>query len=152
MLWMRAFVDHNRRFGESQARVEVRAGRRGHAVGGPWSALRLEADVIGRMPVAGGEDGRPGVLRGLDPGIEDRHDGVAARHGQGTAGTEITLHVDDEQGVRRTAASAGSCNPTNLAAGVDGFEPPLHGPEPCVLPLDDTPVAGLSRVEGSTRN
>ena len=101
VLWMRAFVDHNRRFGESQARVEVRAGRRGHAVGGPWSALRLEADVIGRMPVAGGEDGRPGVLRGLDPGIEDRHDGVAARHGQGTAGTEITLHVDDEQGVRR---------------------------------------------------
>ena len=102
VLRMRSFVDHNRRFGECEARVEGRAGRLGHAVGRPWATLRLEADMIGRMPVAGGNDGRPGVLGGLDPGIEDRHDGVAVRHGQGTTGTEITLHVDDEQGIRRT--------------------------------------------------
>ena len=25
-------------------------------------------------------------------------------------------------------------------AGVEGFEPPLRGPEPRVLPLDDTPI------------
>src|SRR6266853_2484020 len=36
-----------------------------------------------------------------------------------------------------------------ILAGRQGFEPRYHGPEPCVLPLDDLPVAG--RVRGWTK-
>lgn len=49
----------------------------------------------GRMPVLGqdhiGEDGAQG--------IDDGNDLVTAGHGQGAAGTEIILNIDDDKGI-----------------------------------------------------
>ena len=54
-----------------------------------------EGDVLGGMPVLGEDD----VVEFLGKGVDDGDDGVAVGHGQGAAGHEIVLDVDDEQSV-----------------------------------------------------
>jgi len=53
--------------------------------------------MAGRMPVLGEHD----VREFLRQGVDQRHDLVAARHGEAAARTKIVLHVDDEQNVAR---------------------------------------------------
>ena len=48
---------------------------------------------------------------------------------QGVA-AELELELSSEIEVRNAS----------ILAGEPGFEPGLHGPEPCVLPLDDSPA------------
>ncbi len=40
----------------------------------------------------------------------------------------------------------------NKLAGEPGFEPGLHGPEPCVLPLDDSPVTRHDELPARASN
>ena len=129
----------------------------------PDTAALGEAHVVERMPVARGEYPRAALPRRRDPGVQRRNHRVAIGYGQCPAWAEVALHVNQQQrvadrqldshtypwpaGLRvmfriaRSAPGAGGIRAV-VMAGVDGFEPPLHGPEPCVLPLDDTPKSG----------
>jgi hypothetical protein len=54
-----------------------------------------EGDVAGGVPVLGEDDvGEPG-----GDGVDSGDDGVAVRNGEGTAGEEVALHVDDQKRV-----------------------------------------------------
>ena len=52
-----------------------------------------EGDVLGGMPVLGEDD----VVEFLGKGVDDGDDGVAVGYGQGAAGHEVVLDVDDEE-------------------------------------------------------
>ncbi len=97
-----------------------------HVAGPPAGVRRGEAAVPGRVPVLRGHD----QVEPVDEAVDDRHDGVAVRHGQRPAGQEVVLHVDDDQGGRhgqprhlRTAMP--SWNSTNALRVVSVvFDPP----------------------------
>jgi hypothetical protein len=54
-----------------------------------------EGDVAGGMPVLGEED----VVKSAAEGVNEWHDGVAVVDGEGAAGAEVVLDVDDEESV-----------------------------------------------------
>ena len=54
---------------------------------------RRERGMAARMPVLGQDHIRESGRERID----DRHHGVALGHGQGAAGAEIVLHIDDDQ-------------------------------------------------------
>jgi hypothetical protein len=54
-----------------------------------------EGDVLGRVPVLGEDD----VGESLGESVDERNDGVATCNGQGAAGHEVVLEVDDQEGV-----------------------------------------------------
>src|SRR5690606_15826603 len=103
----RRLADDHGVVGEREVRVEVGALGALDAVGRPRPALRLERDVVRRVPVARGEDGDAGRLGGLDPAVEDGDDGVAPGHGERAAGAEVALDVDEEEGVALAEAGRG---------------------------------------------
>src|SRR5207248_9236446 len=80
-----------------EVRVELGAASTGPAVHRPRPSPRLEGDVVSRVPVAAGHHQR----RDLGGAAEGRADGVATRHGEGSAGTEVNLRIDYEKRVAR---------------------------------------------------
>ncbi len=61
--------------------------------------------MIGRMPVAGGEHGKPGGSKTGDPVVERCNDLIAFRNREATAGQEIVLHIDNQECVARLRLS-----------------------------------------------
>jgi hypothetical protein len=51
--------------------------------------------MSGRMPILGEDD----VAEVFAKPVDDRHDFIAARHGECAVRTEIVLHVDDDENV-----------------------------------------------------
>ena len=51
--------------------------------------------MVGGVPVLGVDD----VLEALAETVDERNDLIAAFNGEGTAGTEIILDVDDEESI-----------------------------------------------------
>ena len=77
--------------------VELGAWRVAHAVHRPGSPLLGERAVVGRMPVARGDDQRR--VRGQPVhGVDDL---VTARDREGAAGAEVVLDIDDDQRLHR---------------------------------------------------
>ena len=60
--------------------------------------VRRETPVVARVPVLRRHDQ---VVVALEP-VDDRHDLLAARHGERAARDEIHLHIDDDQGTHPT--------------------------------------------------
>lgn len=81
--------------------MKLGAGSVLHAMDRPRAAARTKADVVGRMPIARGDDLRSGFFGRLDPAIEHRHDLVAFVHRQCPAGTKVVLHIDEDQRIAR---------------------------------------------------
>ena len=54
-----------------------------------------EGDVFGWMPVLGEDD----VIEFFGEGVDEEDDRVAVWYGQGSAGHEVVLNVDDQEGV-----------------------------------------------------
>src|SRR5207237_8587724 len=92
-----AFAPHLLDPTPGEVRVELGAGSAGLAVHRPRPSPRLEGDVVSRVPVAAGHHQR----RALGGAVEGREDGVATRHGEGSAGTEVNLRIDYEKRVAR---------------------------------------------------
>ena len=67
-----------------------------HAVRRPGPALGGERGVVGRVPVARGH--HQVEVAGADQLVHAPGDVLAARHGEGAAGGEVVLEVDDEEG------------------------------------------------------
>jgi hypothetical protein len=111
-----SLADDQLRLGPDQLAVELGAGRALHAMVGPQRLLAIGHRDVGEggTPlVAGGEAGmtpRVPILRqhhmieSLDQPVDRPDDLVPLRHRQRTAGAEIVLDVDDDQG--RTAHGA----------------------------------------------
>ena len=71
------------------------------AVGRPHAPAGLEVLRTGRMPVTRSEHRRAGCTEPLRIHIEDGHHRVAVGHAERTAGAEVVLHVDDDEGIAR---------------------------------------------------
>ncbi len=80
-----------------ERRREFRASRPCDAVRGPRSSLGMEGTVIGRMPIARGEDGGRRVDKQVQISLQSRNDGLSLRHREGSAGQKIVLNVYDDQ-------------------------------------------------------
>ena len=52
-----------------------------------------------RVPVARGHDRQPCRFELADISIQHRHHLISARNRQGAAGTEIVLHIDNQEGI-----------------------------------------------------
>ena len=55
--------------------------------------------MLGRMPVARGEDRQLRCGESFDPAVERRDDGVTVANGELAAGKKVLLYVDDQQRV-----------------------------------------------------
>ena len=53
--------------------------------------------MVGRMPVAAGEDRQAQGVEACDARIQRREDRIAARHREAAAGQEVALHVHHQQ-------------------------------------------------------
>ncbi len=62
---------------------------------GCFAVCGSEGDVLGWMPVLGEDD----VVEFSGEGVDEWDNGVAVCYGQGAAGHEVVLDVDDEEGV-----------------------------------------------------
>src|SRR5688500_238250 len=65
----------------------------------PGSSLLLEGAVIGRMPVAGGENGQLAKKKCCNITVEAGNDIISKGHGKAAARQKIVLHVDYDNGV-----------------------------------------------------
>ena len=54
-----------------------------------------KAPVIGGVPVLGRDD--VVEIAAVDQSVDHGNDRVSVRHGQGSAGQEVVLHIDDDQ-------------------------------------------------------
>ena len=78
-------------------RMKLRAWSVLNAVRRPRTAPSFEADVICRMPIAGSEN-RNTCGSGLwYPSIKDGNNLVAPADREGPSGTEVVLHINDEE-------------------------------------------------------
>src|SRR6266516_3993030 len=78
-----------------ERRMQLRAGRARHAVHRPRAALRVERQVVGRMPVACRDD-EVEVAGGREL-VDAWRDRVALAYGERATWREIVLEVDDDQ-------------------------------------------------------
>ncbi len=75
------------------------AGRLANAVDRPGASAVGEADVLGRMPITRSVHPNASGACSLDPAVENRYHGVPLGNRQGAARAEVTLDVDQQQGV-----------------------------------------------------
>src|SRR6185369_8245625 len=81
--------------------MKFRAGCLAHAVDGPRAAVRREVFCYGRVPVAGFVDRRAALEKLIDQLVERRHDFIAMRHGESSAGAEVVLYIDYQESLFR---------------------------------------------------
>jgi hypothetical protein len=62
--------------------------------------------MVCRMPVAREEDGQLPLGERADVRIQWRDSRIAVRDGEATAGHEVALRIDDQQGIARLQAEA----------------------------------------------
>ena len=84
---------------EPEIGMEGRSRRALHTMRRPGTAALLKADVIFRMPITRCEYRYAAGFRLCDPSVQDRDNGIALRHGESTARTEVILHIDDQKRV-----------------------------------------------------
>src|SRR5439155_1558617 len=80
--------------------------------------------------------------------------GVSGGQRRRTAAAGITLRTCPRLVPKTARSSGGIAKSLSGLAGRQGFEPRFHGPEPCVLPLDDLPArrGKISLAESASRS
>src|SRR5690606_7537639 len=98
--------------GQREVRGERGAGRIPDAVGWPGATAGLEMTGLGRVPVAGCQDGQTPAREAGDVVVQYGYDGVAVRYGERAARTEVVLHVDHEECALCHGSISGSWKPS----------------------------------------
>jgi hypothetical protein len=98
------FADQAEAIREMQPGVKLSARGILNAMSRPPTAALAETDVIGWMPVARGDDLGPVLTSCIQPAIERWHDPIASGDRQGPAGTEVVLHIHEDQRIGWTKA------------------------------------------------
>src|SRR5262249_32158437 len=90
------FTDNNRIVRKFEIGMKFSAARTFHTMDRPNPAPMFEADVIRRMPVAGGEDRNVQPLGFGNPFVKFGNDLVTVRNRKSPPGAEIPLYVGNE--------------------------------------------------------